>query len=306
MIPRRRDPIQTNYSPQTRIRSTELRRRRPHTFRRVLLLIVVVLAGSSLYLSHFDLVGAAKSTLHLGSPTKPKHSETQKSSLGQQLNAILAAYPNVTASVSVDDFSDGATLHYGTSQPLTAASVTKLVTATYFLHEVEQGNQSLTETINGYSAQWQLEEMVNQSDNDSWAALDNTLGYPQLGTYAQSIGLSSFDLNANAIATDDVALLLQKLYLGQLLNKQDTQLLLSYMQNTNDETLIPAVLPAGATIYHKYGELDGDSYITLNDAAITVIKDRPFALVVFTQGEDEGVQTELIHRLATTVDSYEN
>lgn len=75
------------------------------------------------------------------------------------------------------------------------------------------------------------------------------------------------------------------------------------MQNTNNEDLIPRVKPSGATLYHKYGQLEG----RLHDAAIIDYEGRPIVLVVYTKGDnttDSAVlasRTKLIQDLAQVV-----
>ena len=54
------------------------------------------------------------------------------------------------------------------------------------------------------------------------------------------------------------------------------------MQNTNFETLIPAAVPPGVGVFHKYGLLFGN----LHDASILVQGDRAFVFVVYTLGRD--------------------
>jgi beta-lactamase class A len=94
---------------------------------------------------------------------------------------------------------------------------------------------------------------------------------------------------------------LTKLYEGQLLNPTDTAQLLSYMQNTNYETLIPAALPSDVTVYHKYGLLDGD----LHDASVVVYNGHAYALVIYTNSPngytDDDARTTLIQQLTRTI-----
>lgn len=48
-----------------------------------------------------------------------------------------------------------------------------------------------------------------------------------------------------------MAHLLAELSEGRLLNQEHTAQLLSYMQDTNYEDLIPAAVPAGVTVFHN-------------------------------------------------------
>lgn len=223
--------------------------------------------------------------------------------LNQKLTSQINENPDIDIGVALIDLNADTKADYGVQQAFTAASTTKVLTAMAFLHEVELSQQTLSETINDMSAGDQLKNMINQSNNDSWAALNTRIGYSTLASYARSIGIQSFNVNGNTITAADEALLLQKLYNGNLLTSTHRSLLLSYMQNTNNEIMIPQVLPTGATIYHKYGLLDGH----LHDAAIIEYKDRPIVLVIYTKGSDVDQanvynnRVALIRQLATTV-----
>ena len=74
------------------------------------------------------------------------------------------------------------------------------------------------------------------------------------------------------------------------------------MQNTNNEDMIPAVIPENAVVHHKYGELED----RLHDAAIIDYKNRPLVLVIFTKGvpatgKNYVVHTKLIQSVAENV-----
>lgn len=101
---------------------------------------------------------------------------------------------------------------------------------------------------------------------------------------------------------------MERKYEGKLLNQSDTNLLLSNMQNTNNETLIPPVIPSGAVIYHKYRAIDdnddGNNY--LHDTSIIKLANgRAFALSVYTSwpdtGSDNSAQISIIQGIAKEI-----
>jgi beta-lactamase class A len=70
------------------------------------------------------------------------------------------------------------------------------------------------------------------------------------------------------------------------------------MQQTNYETLIPAAAPAGVSVFHKYGLLNGN----LHDASILVQGERAYVFVVYTLGRDgEAARSRVFHELTGTV-----
>ena len=222
--------------------------------------------------------------------------------LALKVNALISAQPTLDISVAVIDIGTNTKANYGIQNNFAGASTTKVLTAAAFLHEVEQGTHSLSEKVGDYTAKQQLQQMINQSNNDSWEALNTTLTYSKLEAYAHSLGISSYESSGNTITASDEALLLQKLYNGDLLNQTNTNLLLSFMQNTNNEDMIPKVIPSGATIYHKYGQLED----RLHDAAIVDYNGRPIALVIYTKGgatdgSNYTSHVALVQQLASTV-----
>lgn len=207
-------------------------------------------------------------------------SDNTWSDMRAKVDAIIAANPAINIGVSVIDDKTGVKQDYGLQEPYHGASTTKVLTAAAFLHQVEQGKYTLNTVLGGRSANEHLRLMLNRSNNESWAALNSAVGYSQLTSYAHENGIASYQYIGNLMKPSDQALLLQKVYDRKLVNEEHTTLMLSYMQNTNNEDMIPVVVPAGATFYHKYGQLED----RLHDGAIIDYKKRPLILVIYTKG----------------------
>lgn len=195
-----------------------------------------------------------------------------------QWQTIKADYPSITISAELIDLASGEKVELDAGKSFRAASTTKLIAATYFLHQVEQKKYTLDQMIGDTAAQRHLQLMINRSDNDSWKAFIDLLGPANEEKFAHSQGWTSFDISTNHIAVHDLADLLYKLWRGDLLSRPHTDLLLSYMRDTNDERWIPAGLPDEAIVYHKYGALEDD----LHDAAIIQHQGTTFVLVIMT------------------------
>lgn len=200
--------------------------------------------------------------------------------------------------VSVIDLNTNQQINVGESAAFLGASTTKVLTAAYFMHQVEQGKASLSAIINGSTAQSLMQRMLNKSDNTAWVALNDYLGKSNLQTYAKQQGLASYNSTANTITTSDQAKLMAALQSNRLVSRTHTATILYYMQQTNNETLIPAALPADAAIYHKYGQLYGE----LHDSAIVTYGDISFVLVIFTKSDTDTIpdlvsRTELFHNI---------
>jgi len=223
--------------------------------------------------------------------------------LDATINGIIDAHPEYQIGVALMEIPAGAAsdqVHlYGVEEPFEAASTAKVLAAEAYYHLVETGEASLNEPLGAYPASFQLQAMIQQSDNDSWSLIMNVVGHQELTDYASSLGVQ-YDPESNTLTPADMAHILAGLYSGSLLNAADTSQLLSTMQNTNDETLIPAAVPADVTVYHKYGELDGE----LHDAAVLDKDGHAYTLVVYTKGEDLSSvpeRTDIIHQVTAAV-----
>ena len=228
---------------------------------------------------------------------------TVDAALGARIQAILDANSQYQIGVAVVDLSknagSGDVNEYGVRDKFVAASTAKVLAAAAYYHLVETGAATLDDPMGSYTAGFQLREMIQQSDNDSWSLIMNAVGHEELTEYAASLGVS-YDPKTNTLTPAEMTTIVSRLYSGTLLNAGNTAQLLSYIQDTNYETLIPAAAPAGITVFHKYGLLGGE----LHDAAILTQGDAAYALVIYTKGlglSDDPERTEVIHQLTQAV-----
>ena len=205
-------------------------------------------------------------------------------SLQDRIDSVLRENADYRIGLALSDVSGDASLTFGDKGTFGAASTAKIITAAAYYRLVETGEADLDEPLGDYDAAFQLEAMVNQSNNDSWLLLMESVGYPQLTDYAASIGVA-YNPEENRLAPADMALVLKQLYAGDLLNAENTAQLLGYMQETNNEALIPAGSQAGVEVFHKYGEFGGE----LHDAAVLAYRGSAFVLVIYTENP-EGIE----------------
>ena len=221
-------------------------------------------------------------------------------SLQDSVDKILSEADEYRIGLALADVSGGAERTFGDESTFTAASTAKILTAAAYYHLVENGQAALDDPMGDYDAAFQLKAMINDSNNDSWLLLMDAVGYPQLIAYADSIGVT-YDPEQNLLTAADMALILKKLYAGELLDEDNTEQLLGYMQHTNNEELIPAGSRTGVDVHHKYGEVSGE----LHDAALLSYRGSTFALVIYTENP-EGVpddgQAEVIRDLTRAVE----
>ncbi|MDB5185522.1 MAG: beta-lactamase [Candidatus Saccharibacteria bacterium] len=232
--------------------------------------------------------GAKESAAVLNSVTESKQKQPEKvipppvdtTAMQAEIDKIIAANPKLQISVATVDINADKQTFQGVDAPYIAASVSKVISAIYYLQGVEKGKHTLDTKIGGSPAGPQIEKMITESDNQSWWNLNDYAGRPKITAYGASIGLQKYDANTNTILTADVALLLKKLYKRELLNEEHTALLLSYMERANKKDFIAASVPTGVKVHHKAGWLDDRSH----DAAIIDNGKNPYVLVIFTKG----------------------
>ena len=117
---------------------------------------------------------------------------------------------------------------------------------------------------------------------------------------ANYLGMSGYNCNGNLITPRSDEIMLKKLNNYQILSKPDTDYLLSLMQNTNEEGLIPPALPKGAVIHHKYGWYDSNPDHVLNDTAIINYQGKTYYLSIYTNSPnhpDYNNQVNAIHNI---------
>ena len=236
-------------------------------------------------------------------PATPPPAGAIDAELDAGINAVIDAHPGYQLGVALLDLSDRAAsqeVHeYGVEEAFVAASTAKVLAAAAYFHLVETGEASLDDPLGAYTAEFQLQAMIQQSDNDSWSLIMDAVGHEELTDYAASIGVD-YAPTSNTLTPAEMARILGGLYSGTLLEPGNTALLLAYMQDTNYESLIPAAVPAGITVFHKYGLLGGE----LHDAGILAKDGQAYALVIYTKGDDLSSvpeRTEIIHQVTAAV-----
>lgn len=287
-----------NYQPAY-YRSRQTKKPRKKLPWRLFILILICIAGYKTYV-HFSS-DVNSSIKKVADKPKPKPivatpiSDTTWNTIATNVNTIISANPDLNIGVSVIDSATNTKVNYGLQEPFAGASTTKVLTAAAFLHLVENGQYTLQSQLGSRTAKEHLRLMLNQSNNESWAALNSAVGYSELTQYAHSNGIASYQYVGNLMTPSDQALLLQKVYKRTLINDEHTKLMLGYMQNTNNEDMIPVVVPSGATFYHKYGQLED----RLHDGAIIDYKKRPLIVVIYTKGEANTFGSVYNARIAT-------
>lgn len=199
--------------------------------------------------------------------------------LKESIQNVIAKHPELSVGVSFVNIKTGNRVDVNGDQFFVAASTIKVLVAIDFLHQLESGKYSLETPINNSTARYHLEQMIRWSNNNSWYAFNNLLTYKGEQAYAKSIGIE-YEYKTNSISPNNMTALLTKLYKYELLSKEHTDLLLSFMDKTKLMKLIPES-QIDAKTYNKSGRLDG----LVHDAAILDNGVDQFSIAIFTDGK---------------------
>lgn len=161
--------------------------------------------------------------------------------------------------MSVRDLKTGAMADNGGSTSITSASLYKLFVANQIYRQVDAGKLSLSKKLpRGKTIEQCLKPMIVVSDNACGAQLGDLLGWG-----AQDIDLHNQGYNGTALAdlphtsSNDVALLLARLYANKLLKPKTNAAFLALLKDQSINNRLPQGLPSGTVIAHKTGDLYG-------------------------------------------------
>lgn len=263
-------------------------RKRRYSLSHILLALVLVPLMGILAFNMFKADGGSNSAEAESAQVTPEPEPVKSldyTDMSARINAIIAANPGMDIGIATVDIKTGDTKTFGVENVFVAASTAKLLTAIAYLHDVEQGQHSLSEIIGGRTAQSALEALIVDSDNQAWADLNNVaMSHAEMAEYAETIGFTNYDPDRNTTTATSLATLLSNLYQRRLLSEEHTALLLSFMARAKEVEYISSTVPAGVKVYHKPGYLVD----RVHDAAIIDNGDRPYALVIFTKSRTAG------------------
>ncbi len=192
------------------------------------------------------------------------------------INAVGDAWRNY--SVYVVDLNSTFTMGINEREVFTGASINKLPILAVLYDEVQKGAVNFDQIVTlqdndiqdygtgsirydppgtTYSVKTLARLMIQKSDNTAAFLLNNYVLSPE--TVQKTItgwGLTQTDMTANKTSNADVAVLLTKMFRGNITNPSATAEMLGFLKDTDFENRLPAKLPKDATIYHKIGNGD--------------------------------------------------
>ncbi len=243
--------------------------------------------------------------------------------------AIQGYEDHVCVSFALVDGGDAAGFSIAGDRLVPSASMIKTAVLATFLQQTVDGRISLDEsytikrsdivggtgTIQNMGAGTMLnldqlaDLMISQSDNVATNVLIDRLGMDTVNEECSALGLRGTTLRRkmmdqaaaaegreNYTCADDQAELLLAVAEGRLVNAEASERALGYLESQTDSRGLVDGIPTGVVVAHKTGTLAS----VRHDGGI-VFGERPYVLVVMTEGLDEPSANALIARISQAV-----
>ena len=223
----------------------------------------------------------------------------------QQLSSMLAD-KSADVGVAALDLNTGESVSIKGNTPFPMASTVKLTIAALYMSQVDHGQKTLDDTINGQPVRKLMARMLIYSDNHAADILFGDVGGPHAvekflqqndihgvhvdRTIAELLA-SKRDLFDRRDSSTPVAMvdLLRRIYKGELIKPESRNYILDLMAKCQTgKNRMKWLLPAGTPVEHKTGTLNG---LADDVGFITMPDGHRIAVAIFTRGGSNRPQT---------------
>jgi len=290
----------------------------------VLFIIVLFISfgATALFLRSPAPVSPVSTSIYSASKPYISKSPTQSKNPGElKVNIIDALDESIPEySILIEDFLSSFQLKMGNSSLYTGASIHKLAILTAVYNAVEKGELTLDQKIlfkeesrqdygtgvlryqksgKEYTVKELLTYMMKKSDNTAaYIFAHDVLNMRDIQTVINNHGLTETSMTDNMTSNKDMALLMRKLFTGQLFNAALTRDAIDLLHSSDFEDRLPALLPNTARVYHKIGT----TIAGLHDIGVVVTPNSMYYIGIFTRGvSDEERATKAIARVSRAV-----
>jgi beta-lactamase class A len=232
-------------------------------------------------------------------------SSPELSNLEQQLSSFVAG-KSADVGIAALDLNTGESISIKGNTPFPMASTVKVAVAALYLSQVDHGQRSLDDTVNGQSVRSLMARMLIHSDNvatdillkdlggpralHSWLADNGVTGLHVDRTIAQLLSAKRdlWDRRDSSTPTAMVDLL-RRIYKAELIRPESRNYLLDLMARCETgKNRMKALLPNGVTVEHKTGTLTG---LADDVGFITMPDGHRIAVAIFTRGGTDRPRT---------------
>ncbi len=268
-----------------------------------LLLTILIPAGLGLSARNWKLPGLPKLSLpKLSFENEPiviegddsdrrKTSQAKDYFLGatQELSGVYALY--------VIRLDDGSSYGVNHTQVMQAASLIKLPIMAMVYKKAEDGIIELDSKAPDSSSTYRqlLEAMGQRSDNSAQIKVVSALGEDKIQKYIDDLGMEDTSFKENLTTPKDIGLFFERLFKGLVIGEAGREEMLGFLTNTIYEDWIIKGI-GKVRVAHKYGR----EVHVVNDAGI-VYSNRPFVLVILSDGVVEGEADRVIPQIAAKI-----
>ena len=143
--------------------------------------------------------------------------------------------------------------------------------------------------------------MGKDSDRTAYKVIKDVMGDSNLKSFIKNVGMDSTNVDTGDTTPSDMALLLQKLWDGSVVNQGDRNEILGYLTNTIYENWITAGVPKDVKVAHKFGQDAG----VMADGGI-IETSNPYILVIMGNGITQQNADLLFPKVSKDVYNVEN
>jgi len=225
----------------------------------------------------------------------------------QKAEKATSTFANLTKPYSgtyalyVSRLEDGSNYGVNENRIMQAASLIKLPLMAAVYIQAEKKELALSDKPQGQTRTFQelVESMGKASDNDAFRIVKKALGDEKINQTVKDIGMTNTSLANNETTPKDIGLFFEKLMAGEIVSYTHREEILGYLTDTAFENWIATGI-TDVRVAHKYGR----EIHVVNDAGL-IYAQRPFILVLMSQGIIEREADELIPKLAAEIYSIE-
>jgi beta-lactamase class A len=223
----------------------------------------------------------------------------------QQLSSLLAD-KSADVGVAALDLNTGESISIKGNTPFPMASTVKLTIAALYMSQVDHGQKTLDDTINGQPVRKLMARMLIYSDNHAADILFGDVGGPHaVEAFLQDHGIHGVHVDRNIAdllaskrdlfdrrdSSTPIAMvdLLKRIYKGDLIKPESRNYILDLMAKCQTgKNRMKWLLPAGTPVEHKTGTLNG---LADDVGFITMPDGHRIAVAIFTRGGSNRPQT---------------
>lgn len=290
----------------------------------IIVLVLVTNLFTYLFFTKYYLINSFKNPFPFIDPARSiveqEHFFTSIEPLRQDLKEISEDYQKqgVKMGIYFEYLNTGANISINQDDRFWPASLSKLPTAFAVLKKVEDDEWKLSNELvlfeedkddrfgdlyklpvgTRFTIEELVKELIINSDNTAHRILVRNLSSDNYTDMLNALGLSElFDKDYN-ITAKEYSRLFRSLYNASYLNREYSQLLLTWMSETKFDDFLHEGVPDGVVFSHKIGEEQQENVYA--DSGIVYISHRPYLITVMAQSDNENAR-ELIKKLMKEV-----